>query len=65
MHIHPLVTDTATLTELCQRLAQSPFIAVDTEFMRENTFWPNLCLIQIARGILGDSIERSLRRLPA
>ena len=47
MHIHPLITDTESLAELCERLAQSPFVAVDTEFMRENTFWPNLCLIQI------------------
>jgi ribonuclease D len=31
-----------------ERLAKSPFVAVDTEFMRENTYWPELCLIQIA-----------------
>ncbi|USI73017.1 ribonuclease D [Sphingomonas morindae] len=48
MHIHPLITDSATLAELCDRLAQSPFVAVDTEFMRENSYWPELCLIQIA-----------------
>jgi ribonuclease D len=48
MHIHPLVTDTATLAALCARWAQSPFIAVDTEFMRENTYWPELCLVQVA-----------------
>lgn len=48
MHIHPLIEDTATLANLCTRLAQSPFITVDTEFMRENTFWPELCLIQVA-----------------
>ncbi len=48
MHIHPLIEDTATLANLCNRLAQSPFITVDTEFMRENTFWPELCLIQVA-----------------
>lgn len=48
MHIHDLVTDSATLANLCHRLAQSPFIAVDTEFMRENSYWPELCLIQIA-----------------
>jgi hypothetical protein len=34
MHIHPLISDTATLTELCARLAKSPYVAVDTEFMR-------------------------------
>jgi len=48
MHIHPLITDTASLTELCARLAKSPYVAVDTEFMRENTYWPELCLVQIA-----------------
>jgi len=48
MHIHPLITDTATLAALCTRLAKSDFVAVDTEFMRENTYWPELCLVQIA-----------------
>ena len=47
MHIHPLITDTETLEQLCERLARSDFVAVDTEFMRENTYWPDLCLIQI------------------
>jgi len=48
MVIHPLVTDSDTLAELCSRLARSPYVAVDTEFMRENSYWPELCLIQIA-----------------
>ena len=48
MHIHPLITDTASLEKLCERLAHAPFVAVDTEFMRENTYWPDLCLVQIA-----------------
>ena len=48
MHIHDLINDSASLANLCHRLAQSPFIAVDTEFMRENSYWPELCLIQIA-----------------
>ena len=48
MHVHPLITDSATLANLCVRLGQSPFITVDTEFMRESTFWPELCLIQVA-----------------
>jgi ribonuclease D len=47
MHIHPLITDTESLRSLCDRLAKSEFVAVDTEFMRENTFWPDLCLVQI------------------
>lgn len=48
MQIHPLITTTAALTELCARLAKSDFLCVDTEFMRENTYWPELCLVQIA-----------------
>ena len=48
MTIHPLITDTESLRQLCDRLAKSEFVAVDTEFMRENTFWPELCLVQIA-----------------
>ena len=47
MKIHDLITDTATLAALCERLAKSDFVAVDTEFMRENTYWPELCLVQI------------------
>ncbi len=47
MKIHPLITTTEALTELCERLAKSEFVAVDTEFMRENTYWPELCLVQI------------------
>ena len=48
MHIHPLIEDSATLANLCARLSNSPFVCVDTEFMRESTYWPVLCLIQIA-----------------
>ncbi len=50
MLIHPLVTDTATLAALCDRLKTADFVTVDTEFMRENTFFPDLCLVQIAGG---------------
>lgn len=48
MHIHPLITDSATLANLCSRLADADFVTVDTEFMRESTYYPELCLIQIA-----------------
>jgi ribonuclease D len=48
MRIHPLITKTAELDALVQRLSAQDFIAVDTEFMRENTYWPDLCLIQVA-----------------
>ena len=48
MHIHPLITKSDDLKALVDRLAKQPFVAVDTEFMRENTYWPDLCLIQVA-----------------
>ena len=43
-----LITKTADLATLCQELAAKDFAAVDTEFMRETTYWPKLCLIQAA-----------------
>lgn len=48
MKIHPLITTTEALADLCERLAKADFVTVDTEFMRENTYWPELCLVQIA-----------------
>ena len=48
MKIHPLITDSAQLAEFCARLSKSNFVAVDTEFMRENTYYPELCLVQMA-----------------
>ncbi|OYX63925.1 MAG: ribonuclease D [Sphingomonadales bacterium 32-64-17] len=50
MKIHPLITKSAELAELCERLAEHDFVCVDTEFMRENTYYPLLCLIQIGNG---------------
>ena len=43
-----IVTTSQDLTQACQRLSNSDFLAVDTEFMREQTFWPQLCLVQLA-----------------
>jgi ribonuclease D len=48
MRIHPLITKSDDLKTLVDRLSIHPFVAVDTEFMRENTYWPELCLIQVA-----------------
>ncbi|WP_370178257.1 ribonuclease D [Alteriqipengyuania sp.] len=47
MKIHDLITTTDKLAELCERLSSNDFVCVDTEFMRENTYWPELCLIQV------------------
>jgi ribonuclease D len=44
------ITTTAELSQFCERLRGQPFVAVDTEFMRETTYWPKLCLVQAAAG---------------
>src|ERR1700758_245082 len=43
-----LISDTAALAAFCHRLASAEFVTVDTEFMREKTYWPQLCLVQLA-----------------
>ncbi|MCC6888831.1 MAG: ribonuclease D [Hyphomicrobiales bacterium] len=42
------ITDTTTLAETCARLARHPFVTVDTEFLRESTYYPKLCVLQMA-----------------
>ena len=43
-----LITSSSELAAVCARLATHPFVTVDTEFLRETTFWPKLCVIQLA-----------------
>ncbi len=43
-----LITDTESLTAFCKPLHDTDFITIDTEFMREKTYWPQLCLVQVA-----------------
>ena len=43
-----VVTTSEELATACVRMAQHPFVTVDTEFHRETTFWPILCLVQLA-----------------
>ncbi len=45
-----IVTDNETLETVCTGLRKSKFFAVDTEFLRESTYWSKLCLIQVAGG---------------
>ncbi|MBX2855963.1 MAG: ribonuclease D [Rhodobacteraceae bacterium] len=44
-----VVTKQSELEALTREFAEAPYVAVDTEFMRERTYWPILCLVQIAR----------------
>lgn len=43
-----MITTTEALAAFCARLAAHDFVTVDTEFLRETTYWPELCLIQMA-----------------
>lgn len=42
-----LITDTAELAEVCGQLRNEPWVTVDTEFQRDRTYWPKLCLLQL------------------
>jgi len=43
-----LIATTEALAAVCERFARHPFVTVDTEFLRETTFWPKLCVAQMA-----------------
>ena len=44
----PMITKDAQLRDLCHRLRNEEFLAIDTEFMRDHSYWPRLCLVQLA-----------------
>jgi ribonuclease D len=62
-----LITTTAALADACARLAKHPFVTVDTEFLRETTYYPKLCLIQLAspdEAVLVDPLSPELDLAP-
>src|SRR6218665_2564290 len=62
-----MIETTAALDEACAKLAKSDFITIDTEFLRETTFWPELCLIQMASPdveVLVDPLAKGLDLSP-
>lgn len=63
-----LITTTAALDDACRRLAELPFVTVDTEFMRETTYYSKLCLIQMAGpgsdGMLVDPLAAEIDLAP-
>lgn len=62
-----LISTTEELAAACSRLAQHPFVTVDTEFLRETTYYPKLCLIQIAspdEAVMVDPLAEGLDLAP-
>ncbi|HEV3248902.1 MAG TPA: ribonuclease D [Beijerinckiaceae bacterium] len=62
-----VITSSAKLAAACERLARHPYVTVDTEFMRETTYYPKLCLLQVAsveEALLIDPLEQGLDLTP-
>ncbi len=51
------ITDNKELHEIIDQFQSAPFLAVDTEFMRERTYYPKLCLVQISDGAIAVAID--------
>ncbi|WP_395816287.1 ribonuclease D [Devosia sp.] len=62
-----LITSTDLLADFCQRAAGFDYVTVDTEFLRETTYWPKLCLLQVAtedEAVLIDPLTDGLSLVP-
>ena len=62
-----LITTTKELSDACERMAQHPFVTVDTEFLRESTYYPQLCIAQMAspdEAVVVDALAPSLDLAP-
>lgn len=63
----PLIKTTKVLEDACARFATHAYVTVDTEFLRETTFWPKLCVIQIAsedEAVAVDGLAEGLNLTP-
>jgi ribonuclease D len=61
------ITTTKKLAEACARLAKYPFVTVDTEFQRETTYYPKLCIAQIAssdEAVIVDALAEGIDLTP-
>ena len=52
-----IITNSNDLVAFCNKLKKNKFIAVDTEFVRDRTYYPKLCLLQISNGINSAAID--------
>src|ERR1041384_2210746 len=62
-----LITSTDVLAAFCERAAGHDYVTVDTEFLRETTYWPKLCLLQAAtedEAVLIDPLTDGLSLAP-
>ncbi|WP_132533955.1 ribonuclease D [Rhizobium sp. PP-F2F-G48] len=62
-----MIDTTAALQAACDTLATAPYLTIDTEFLRETTFWPQLCLIQMAGpdiAVIVDPLAKGLDLAP-
>ncbi len=63
-----IITDTEALRAYVEELEGQPFVAIDTEFIRESTYWPNLCLVQLAgpadEGVIVDPLAKGIDLKP-
>ena len=67
MKVMQPITRTEDLAAACDSLAGAKFVTVDTEFMRETTYWPKLCLIQMASdddAVLVDAMAEGIDLAP-
>jgi ribonuclease D len=52
-----ILTDSAAVADFCAALKGAPYVAVDTEFVRERTYYAQLCLVQLAHGAHAAAID--------